>query len=190
MLPISICCLVFGFCTIRYKQTVLNTAARAYCWAVTSFYIILCSVSFVFKLLRNAEFDLTESLYLFIDVVRALVISYYRLKFLIGRNLVSDILESINNVDKCLASVGIEVPHTRNLIACTLYTLTNISFHSALWYFLLVKTDILKTYNVVNEFLSIYTTVVYFITYYLVFLFVMHFVFIVHIIENLSLIHI
>ena len=125
-------------------------------------------------------FDFGGVVLMIVDAVRATVMSYYRLKYLIGRNVVTDILDNINYVDKCLESVGIQVAHTRNLIVCVLYTVVNILALIVLLYWSLVRTDMLKTFQLVKETISCYSIVVDSFSYYLMLLFLMHFVFLVY----------
>ena len=79
--------------TIRFGQTVLRTVTKAHCWVLTIVYITLCTISFIRKLWDSAMFDFGRVVLMVVDAVRATVMSYYRLKYLIGRNVVTDILD-------------------------------------------------------------------------------------------------
>lgn len=175
MLPLSICCLVFGFSTVQFKQTNLNKTVKVYCWLVTIFGFMSWCVSFVWKVLQDEKYNFNGILYVIVDVVRIMSLTYYRIKYNKHPNVFSDILENINFVDQNLQNAGIKVQHVRNLILCTLYTVINMSVHLTVSYSILfINTNLLNTFNTIQEFVSLYNILVKFFTYYSFLLFLMH----------------
>lgn len=122
MLPLSICCVVFGFCTSELKKTKLKIIVRAYCWLLT----VICFASWaVFTVIKLTEmkYSFTSVTYLFLDTVRIIMLTYYRVKFLVRDDVISDVFKRIDYADKCLERIGIKVPHKRNQIECVAYSI-------------------------------------------------------------------
>lgn len=180
MLPISICCLVFGFFVIRFRQKVLNKTAKAYCWTVAIFDFTSWLIALVWKLSTNHSFDLPGILYIFLDAIRISTLTYYRIKCVNIGNVLIDILEVVNHMDERLDSAGIKVRHTRNLIVCILYTTFTISMQLAVWYLIYVKTQLTETCKALQESASLYNHLLKYFTYESFLFFLLYFVFVVN----------
>ena len=189
MLPLSICCLVFGFSTIRFRNSTVNKTVKAYCCLVTIFGLTCWSVKFIQKLLDYRNLKFAGCVYLFMDTVRITMQTYYRVKCAKNQNILSDILENINYVDKRLAREGIRAQHTRNFIVCILYPVISILLNMLLPRTTIARVNISKALASIHETTNAYNTAVRAFTYYSALFFLMQFVFLMYIIvERMKLV--
>lgn len=188
MLPLSICCLVLGFSTIRFKPTLANITVKAYCWLVTIFGFICWSASLIWNLLYNEKFNFIGIQYMIVDIFRITSVTYYRIMYMKNPNILDELLENMSYLDECLQSASIKVHHTMDVIFCALFIVVNLAIHIAFSYFVLL--DINSKFNSVQNVIYVYSSVEKTLTYYSMLLLLMHFLYLVYVVkERLRLVH-
>lgn len=114
--PLSVCCVVFGFCASPG-----NAAQTFYCGLLALLTFVLWSVVWVVKM-ANMKYTFLTVAYLLQDVVLITMVTCYRVKYVTCGAVVRDVLDNIGCADRSLGRIGVVVPHGRNRAACVVYS--------------------------------------------------------------------
>lgn len=152
MAPLSVCCLIFGFSTIKFRRTRFNRIMDAYCWLVTIICFTVWSVAEAYTLLYGNSFIPLDGYYLILDAARTITLTYYRIKYIQNRNFINCISRKLKYVDERLKrSVGLKVRHTKNLIICIVFMILVIAINLAVSYIKLKNQHTSEIHHVILD---------------------------------------
>lgn len=130
------------------------------------------------------QYTFLSTSYLILEFVRISSLTYYRVRCMTSQQLLRNILNNINCADKFLARSGIKVPHWRNLMECTVFTMIVVVFYTVITYLLAMKANHSKIYKQLNELHSFANVAAKSASFYAVMMFLVHFTFVIHIIKQ------
>ena len=126
ILPSSLYCYIFGLSTVDFSHTAIGKLQNAYCLAVTLFQFLVCAVSLISRVC-NIQVTYASVMYLLSDVATVGTLTYYRVKFIAAKSVITNRFREQDCVDKWLNSSGIKIHHRRDYIACSMYLIVSVT---------------------------------------------------------------
>lgn len=80
---------------------------------------------FLLKVLYTT-YNYVNIMYFSVTTLLSINVTYYRLKFVVRRDVNCTIFGNISHIDQLLESLHIKVPHLQNIIACILFLIVNL----------------------------------------------------------------
>lgn len=127
-LPLSIVCVLFGFCTISVHKTQYRRYVICYCYFVTVSLVLFWTFSSVLRV-STVEYSFASVTYLIMSVVNFVMVTWYRVKCITGQCMVRDVTDSLHYTDQYLGRLGADVPHMRNFIVCIMFSAVMVCFN-------------------------------------------------------------
>lgn len=121
MLPLSICTTFFGFYTIDVKNKKFKHIVTCHGWLLIGLFITYFILYTMMKLIIS-PFNMDLVVSILAELVRATMLAYYSVKFIVQSDVIDDVMECINYADKRLKRIGVNVPHAKEQTLCASYT--------------------------------------------------------------------
>lgn len=166
MTPLSIWCVAFGFNMLQLYHTNLKQLMTAYCTALTVVTSFAWTLSFLLKLFSLQHFTFVSVLCLVLDVTIISIITYTRVKYMTDKHVFSDIIDSISYADYHLTCLGVSVPHARNHIVCTVYTVVVLCFAAIKSFIVFRPQDKVRWTNLVADNLRLLSVTVKIVNFF------------------------
>ena len=61
------------------------------------------------------------------DVISAVILSYYRIKYIVEGDNIRSVLNNLDYVDKTLRSIGVKIPYAKDHITCAVVSILSMS---------------------------------------------------------------
>lgn len=117
LFPISVYCTVFGFSTLHFDNKSMRELHRIYCFTITVL-LFLYTTTVLLNKLYNMEANFVSVLFFIADTASIFAVTYYRFTFILSENVLGNILNNLDYVDKCLDKIGVKVCHAKDLLVC------------------------------------------------------------------------
>lgn len=128
-------CALFGFSGVELGKGTISKLQNAYCLVITVVHFVLCAISLICKLCYM-EVSYVSVLRLAATIT---IITHYRIKFVVAKDIMTNIINNLNYVDKLFSSIGVAVPRTRDHIVCLLYQVV-VVIHKAVYTYVFDKS--------------------------------------------------
>ena len=116
----SIFCTVSGFSTYDLKCNTWDKVKRFYC-ACIAFALFVFPVIHIVMRLCDLTVNYVSVISLLLDCAVTVTLTYYRVKFIVYKRSVRNILNNLNYINKRLNALGIRVSHKKDFIVCSVY---------------------------------------------------------------------
>lgn len=179
MLLLTVCCIISGFYTGGVKKTMFKPIAIAYCWLLT----VLCLTNWIFytiTVLPKIQYDFINIMYTLLEIVRVIMITYYRVRYLTGGDLISDIIRNIDYADNCLEHMCADVFHRGDQMECVAYTGVTLFTFVTFAFFAFQQKSTHGDSEMPSEFYSVHHKITDFAMIYSVFILSTQFTFLLH----------
>lgn len=113
MLPLSICCCLFGFYSFDVKDKSVEYPVIAYCLSLVALYFVTWSLNAITQL-HQQPFDFHTVLYQGLDLVYMIMIVHYCVKYITGKRVLRDVYNNMNRSENCLQRIGVKVSRWRD----------------------------------------------------------------------------
>lgn len=140
-MPVSVLCTVFGFFTLDSGSKNIHKFQRIYCLIIVLLLFILDTTNFCLKLFY-VRVKFVSFIILISDAVTSVILTYYRVKFILEENITNNILNSLDYVDKCLNSVGVKVSPMKD--STIYYAYITITLSNAFYISYLFQRNVLS----------------------------------------------
>ena len=101
ILPLTVSCIIFGFFTTNTIQQTINRIVTSYCYMITIVFVLV-PLGFLLDKTTQMQLNMATVLYTVMHVARVSAVTYYRIKYITDRNVVSDIARNIAYADRSL----------------------------------------------------------------------------------------
>lgn len=183
MLPLSVCCVIFGFYTVDVKKTKFRRITTAYCVLVTILVFTSWTAFTVIKL-QTMQYCFFNVTFLLMEIVQITMITYYSVKYIVCDNVVSEIFQNIDYADMCLERLGVKVPHKKDQVECAVYTVVTNLMCIIFAYLATGKREVQVRVDMVGELYAVYNFVTKFSVGYSSVMLLSQFTFLLYIVKQ------
>ena len=156
MRPLTFVCAVWGFSAVTFEPTKLQILLNLYSWILTAASVLLATVCFV-GTTNSLHLSCPSAIDFLSNVIRIAALVKYRIKFISCHDIQKDILDHLNYADKYLESLGLNVQHIKNRVACLILILIRMSIVVAFMYLNIYGVLIDGSFGTQNDVGSIHT---------------------------------
>lgn len=115
----SVCCIVFEFSTVQFSNKTIQKLSNVYCSSLTVMIFVFSTISMVLNVC-NSTTIYVRLMYLLLDMVSIVIVTYYRVKFVVDKLTVNNIVNNLNHAAKFLDSLGVKVQNAKDKVVCRL----------------------------------------------------------------------
>lgn len=126
MLPVSVCCTVFGFYTNHVRSERLQRTLVAYCWLLTVLFTTN-SAAYTVSKLTTIQYNAVHVAYELLQIVHIVMLTFYRVKYCVHADTLSDVYKNIECADKSLERVGVRVSRKKERAECATFLVVVIA---------------------------------------------------------------
>lgn len=126
--PLTICCSLLGFYTSDVRGKFVKRIVVIYCWLITVLFLTSRAVLLLIQL-STMRYSFIHVTYELAQILHVAMLTYYRIKFIARKNVISDIYRNIDCASVSIESVGVKVAHKREKLECAIYTALIIAVH-------------------------------------------------------------
>ena len=166
LFPLSLCITVFGFPAAEFGSSVASKLQRVYCVIISVSMFVLRTMSLVIEL-YNVNVTFIYFMFTISESAAIITLTYYSIMFFKAGDINRRISSSLDDVDKCLDSIGVKVSHVKEHTVCFVsvtLTITTRAFEMYLFLSNMASNNVQQTLA-----MELRTTVrffVNFVTYY------------------------
>lgn len=148
---LTISCTICGFYTTDIKNHRIRKIVICYCYTLAMTFLFIPLIVLVQEI-SLLEYNMFSALYFLMHIVGTTLLTYYRIKCVRERTVTSDIFKMFNYIDESLKrDVGVKIPHARNQILCTLYTVFIILLSAVVSFIFVPEDNRLKSIFIMGE---------------------------------------
>lgn len=189
VLPLSICCALFGFYAVDVRNKKTKCIVTAYCCLLAALYFITWSLDVVIQVeVRQFNYNFYTVLYQFLDLLWIINIIYCSVKCTTENHVIGDIYNNIDFSANYLNRMGVRASYRREQLYCVACSIVILTLWITLSCYVIQQTAILRDLHVFNKQYTLYNIVAKFSRGYSIVVLLTNFAFVLYIIKRRILI--
>lgn len=189
VLPLSICCTLFGFYAVDVRNKKIKCIVTAYCCLLAALYFITWSLNIVMQVnVIQFNYNFYTVLYQFLDLLWIINIIYCSVKCVTENHVISDIYNNIDFSANYLNRMGVEASYRREQLYSVACSIVILTLWITLSCYVIQQTAILRGLHVFNKQYTLYNTIAKFSRGYSIVVLLTIYAFVLYIIKQRILI--